>query len=234
MKISHLMLAATLAGVCASASQAGVVTSYATLGAFNSAVGAANVTVEDFTSTSHFPITTGILNSSTNLTVGTGPAITPGMIKPGVTYSTPVGSGNFFNIDFGGGFTGGLLDTVTGGNRVLTITFDGPVQFFGFDTNSLVSSMNLTVNFGGGGTFTDTVVPANGLLMDFFGYGSDVADITSLTLSGAGSISFAIDNFRFTDPQQGGNGNNVPEPGSLALAALALAGAGAIRRRRSA
>ena len=106
-----------------SAAHSGTITQFTDRSTFDSAVG--STTVEDFTDDSHFPIATGVLNSSTNLAVGNGSPIIPGMIQPGVTYSTTV-SGNAsvydFNIDAGGGFTGGFLDSLvqpTSG-RVLT------------------------------------------------------------------------------------------------------------------
>ena len=204
MKYTFSKLAITLAIVTSASAHAGVITAYNDLTSFNNAVGALAVTVEDFTNTNHFPINSGILNSATNEA-----GITPGTIKPGVTYSTPLpGSGNFFNIDSGGGFTGGFLDTVTGNNRVLTIAFDNDVQFFAFDSNALVGSgMLMTINFASGSPFQQQIVPANGFTMDFFGFGSDAADISSLTLSGSDSgFSFAIDNFRFT---AGSNDQNI-------------------------
>ncbi len=71
---------------------------------FNAAVGTNST--DTFGPTDAFPISTGILNSSTNLTTATGGPILPGLIQPGVTYSTPIGTGFFFNIDAGGGFDG--------------------------------------------------------------------------------------------------------------------------------
>jgi hypothetical protein len=100
----QIVLAAVLSLVTGAAWQAraGSVTSYTDRTSFNTAV-AVPLTVEDFTSSYHLPITTGVLNSSTNLVVSGGSPITPGLIQPGVTYSTPIGTGDFFNIDFGGG-----------------------------------------------------------------------------------------------------------------------------------
>lgn len=222
-KIISLVFLSTL---CFATAYAGPITTYNNLTSFNTAVGALSITVEDFTSTAHFPINSGILNSATNEA-----GITPGTIKPGVTYSTPLpGSGNFFNIDAGGGFSGGFLDTVTGNNRVLTITFDNDIQYFGFDTNYLVGDgMTMNVNFASESPH-QTMIITNSSIPEFFGFGSDAADISSITLNGGGAFSFAIDNFRFT----AGSNNNVPEPASLALLGIGLAGIGAMRRKQRA
>jgi hypothetical protein len=112
---------------------------------------AGTLTVEDFTSTSHFTIPSGFLNSFTDL-----PAIGPypGDILPGVTYSTNVDSNSSssdeFNIDGGGGgFVGGFLDSLNlGSSRPLTVTFVSPVQGFGFDTNGALGGTTQIVQIG--------------------------------------------------------------------------------------
>ena len=105
------------------------------------------VTVETFTNDAHYPISTGVLNSHTDLVVASGGPITPGMIKPGVTYSVDLPMPTYgFNIDLGAQFEGGFLDTVQG-NGPLKVVFDAPVTGFGFDTNDFTGGVLVTVHF---------------------------------------------------------------------------------------
>jgi hypothetical protein len=186
---------------------------------FENALGS-NIVVEDFTNTHHFPITTGVLNSSTNLpSIG----ITPGTIKAGVTYSTPIGAGNFFNIDAGGGFTGGFLDTVTG-NQFLTVNFDNAVQGFGFDTNQLSPNLQVVINYTDhtSQTFTNTVNS-----MQFFGFLSNARNISSAVIGSSlnSTFTFAIDNFTFAPA--------VPEPETYSLFLIGLMAAFVASRKRA-
>jgi len=198
---------------------AGTITQYADRATFNTAVGPA--TVEDFTNTNHFPISTGALNSATNLP---GIGITPGLIQPGVTYSAPINDTSClcFNIDSGAGYTGGFLDTLRlgAGIRPITITFDGPVRAFGFDTSTLGgSSKNIVINFASGSPFVADLAIGSGF--PFFGFESDSQDILSVVLqyNSPGNFGAAFDNFTFTEVS---GLSGVPEPATFTLAGVAL------------
>jgi hypothetical protein len=216
---------ATLTCIGSSVGHAAINT-YSSRSDFNTAI-AVPVSVEDFTPDYHFPITTGILNTFTSLTVQSGPAITPGMILPGVTYSTPIASGYFFNIDAGGGFVGGFLDTIVR-NGPVTVTFDEPANGFGFDANSLMGNFNVTIhrNDDPDASFNYPTAVAWGTGLDFFGFVSSSADITSITILGDDStFGFAFDNFTFPTP--------IPEPtlGALLLLPFTLKGIWILRTR---
>ncbi len=202
---------------------AGTITNYTDATAFGTAVGA--VSVEDFTSSSHFPILGLTLNSFTDLP---GIGIAPGDILPGVTYSTDIGAtaneSDPFNIDTASGYVGGVLDARTrdGINRALTVTFTGPVTAFGFDTDGFyVPNYSITINFVGGSSDTITFSPANDSQLHFYGFASSAQDILSATLTGSNSTTsngFVIDNFTFTAPA----GAAVPEPSTWMLGASGL------------
>jgi hypothetical protein len=221
MKIQRAMAAATLASVILISTDAfATITLFSNQAAFEAATGA--TTVEDFTPSFHFPITSGILNSSTSDVVAFGDPIVSGEILPGVTYSTPIGTGNFFNIDAGGGFTGGFLDTITG-PRVLTVTFSGDQTGFGFDTNSLMGNFTVVIN----GTYVENFSAVSSSTPTFFGFQSSSKDITSVTIAGDNpTFGFAIDNFTYS-------ASAVPEPSTWAMMLLGFAGLGFAARRRA-
>ena len=202
--------------------QAGTITPYTDRSTFVAGVGS-SLTVEDFTNTSHLPISTGELSSSTNLP---GIGITPGVIQPGVSYSTPVGTGNFFNIDLGSLYSGGFLDGFNPSTRDVTMTFDSPVSAFGFDIGSQSgsSTFDVTIQFVSAPDQNfNNVYPA---FIEFFGWQSDSRDISSVVVgNNGGSYGFDFDNFTF-------DGDNVvvPEPTTATLVAVGLL-AFAIRQR---
>jgi MYXO-CTERM domain-containing protein len=167
-----------------------------------------------------------VLNSETNLPeIG----IFPGTIQPGVTYSTPIGEGNFFNIDAGGGYTGGFLDGFNPSDREVTVAFHGndpdnprTIIAFGFDTGGLsADTFDVLIQFSDGpDQLLNFAYPDS---ISFFGFVSDAHDITSVVIGNNGSFfGFDFDNFTY---------ETVPGPGALAL--LGIAGVLARRRRRT-
>jgi hypothetical protein len=223
MNFKNLLLFIGAVGVSATAS-AGSVTVTNNQAAFTAGL-PGTVTVEDFTDTAHFPISSGVLNSST-----TDAGLVAGEIKPGVTYSVqgPV-IGNGFNIDAGGGFVGGFLDTVTNIGPV-NVAFDHAASGFGFTTNYLEPDVHVVVNFADGSsqTFDTTLDNSN---LTFFGFDAVGSSIVSAQIGSLSNptFSFAIDNFTFNNASV----SAVPEPGNLAMLVLGVAGLAVARRRRS-
>ncbi len=222
MKLRTLMALACL--ILSTNVSAGLITTFTDRTVFDAAVGA--TTFEDFTSSAHFPIPGGSLSSTSSF--GT---LSAGDIQAGVTYTTPLGSGNYFNIDAGGGFTGGFLDGFNPSDRDLTITYDPLIAAFGFDTNSLMPDFDITINFMSGQSYDANFTGISS--MQFFGFQSDIADIQSVLISGNNSFfGFAIDDHSF-----GGTGNgsvSVPEPSSIVLLGLGLAGIAFSRKKKPA
>jgi hypothetical protein len=229
-KLGLMLSAACVAATFATAAASAAITTYNDRATFTAATGALNV--ETFGPQPAFPIPSGILNSSTGGCCAFGP-ITPGLILPGVTYSTPVGSGLFFNIDADGGFDGGFLDGLFN-NGILTISFDSAQSAFGFDTNYLMPVFDLAIFDTNGQIYSNSfqIDPANGLGLSFFGFESSAANIVKITIDGtAGSdIDFAIDNFTFKSSGAG----PIPEPSSWAMLLTGFGALGiALRRRRT-
>jgi hypothetical protein len=228
--VKHATIAATLglALISSGAAEAGSITTFTDRGAFQTSIGA--TTIDTFGDTFAFPISTGVLDATTNLIPANGDPIRPGRVQPGVTYSTPVGGGNFFNIDANSGFTGAFLDGGLGTSRnPLSVGFAGPVLGFGFDTNRLMgTTFQVTIHFQSGSTFTNVNAIPESSSTVFFGFQSSAADIVAVRIVGmGGSFDFAVDNFAVA------GGRAVPEPSIAYLTAMSLL-ALAMRSRMSA
>lgn len=208
--------------VTVSSANAGIISTYSDRTTFDNAIGTS--TIEDFTDSLHYPLSSGVLNSSS-----TEAGLVAGDIESGVTYSTTIGTGNFFNIDAGGGYTGGMLDSIQGDHE-LTITLDNSISAFGFDTNQLMGSLfDIVINFSSGDSTSLQFSVAQSTNMEFFGFQSSLSDIDSVLISGNHqTFNFIIDNFAFG----ASSSINVPEPSIIALLGFGLAGLGFARRRK--
>jgi hypothetical protein len=113
------------------------------------------------------------------------------------------------------------------GDRLLTVTFDGTVSAFGFDTNNLARKVVVVASFSDATTQTFNGLAPSGL--QFFGLSSAVSNIVSAQIGSLdnGTFSFAVDNFTF------GAVTAIPEPGTCALMLLGLAGVVGAARRSS-
>ena len=218
MKQMTIAVTLGLALISTGSAEAGSVTTFTDRAAFNASIGP--TTTDTFGDTFAFPIATGTLDSSTNLVPVNGDPILPGRVQSGVTYSTPVGDGNSFNIDANGGFSGAFLDGGLGatGQNPLTVSFAAPVLGFGFDTNRLMgTTFRVTIDFQSGTTFTNVNSIPQSSSTVFFGFQSSAADIVRVQIVGrGGTFDFAVDDFAVA------SGAGVPEPSAASLIALAL------------
>ena len=168
---------------------AGTVTEFSDRAAFES--GFNSVTTEDFgdygSSTSTLTIASGVLNASTSASNGIV-TVNPGDFVAGVTFSTPVGTGAFFNLDRNYFFSGMILSSLRStGTRDLTVSFDTPQAGFGLDTSYLMRSFDVTINFASGPSQTfsyafPTPATYDEYIPTFFGWESSAADITSVVI----------------------------------------------------
>jgi hypothetical protein len=221
-------------GVLASftAAHAGTVTEFADRATFEA--GFNSVSTEDFgdygSSTSTLTIASGVLNASTSATNGIV-TVNPGDFVAGVTFSTPVGTAAFFNLDRNYFFSGMILSSLRGtstsyyGTRDLTVSFDAPQAGFGFDTSILMRSFDVTINFASGPSQTFSYAfPTPAVYAEyiptFFGWESSAADITSVVigsnLSSTSGLNFLVDNFSFAAATA------TPVPAALPLFASGL------------
>lgn len=199
--------------------RAGTITTFFNRSAFQDA--APLQAVEDFTGSTHFPISTGVLNSETNLPeIG----LFPGMIEPGVTYSTPIGESFFFNIDSGGGYPdGGFLDGFET-DREVTMVFhmNDPgvartIYGFGFEIGSLgATDFDVKVKFADGSEQAfNYPYPES---TEFFGFLSDAQDIASVVVGcNNGFFGFDFDNFTYDTVRTGGCEPDLDDNGVLDL-----------------
>ncbi|NOG55938.1 MAG: hypothetical protein HND57_16690 [Planctomycetes bacterium] len=192
-------LALLALGTVAGIASADVITVHTDRVAYEAAAGVPQI-VEDFTPSSHFPLVSGVLNSLT-----TDAGLLPGDIEEGVTYSTPVGDGNFFNIDGGGGYAGGFLDGFNPSDRDVTIVFHNSdpndlrtVNGFGFDLSGVLGATDLdvTISFSTGPDQNFNVP----YMATFYGFTSDQRDITGVVVSNNNSFfGFDFDNFTYDE-----------------------------------
>ncbi len=198
-----IVVGAAACAIALEPATADLIVTYTDRPTFEAAAGVP-LTIEDFTHTSHFPISSGVLNSETYEPDANHP-LGPGDIQPGVTYSTPIGKGNFFNIDSSAGYDGGFLDGFHPTDREVTVEFHQTdpgvartVWAFGFDIGTLgAGDFDVLIQFDSGSSKLFNFTYPNSL--SFFGFVSNAQDIESVVIgNNRGNFGFAFDFDNFT------------------------------------
>ena len=225
---SRWLASAVLAAGLAATPAWATTTSYSDQTTFLGAAGI--VTTTNFDSTA----------ANTLFTAGTGPA------GSGFTLSGSIGGGltpmvaDLFGTTSGSNYLGLNSTPIVGSDTqfangdALTFSFAGSKAFGLFVVGgSDLGPGDIQLSFGGtdfltAGSATDL---GGGNFAYFLGLVSNTVQ-TSATVSGLGPFAlFALDDVSINIPRDGGGGNTVPEPASLALVGLALVIARVARRR---
>ena len=232
--MNKISLGALALAISIASGYAGTITTYANVGAFDTAVGA--VSIDTFNLNNCFYLT-GALSSTSSFSCSSVGSIASGSVQPGVTYSVPNAAySTAFAIDSGLSFSSGFLDAnissanLSAGSAPLTVTFSSPVSAVAWDElNGDLTGYNVSIllNFVGGGSASESgsiAAEGNSAADAFFGFQSSAADISSVVIdTNSAHAEFEVDNF--TIPLT--SNASVPEPGQFlpmigVLTALAL------------